>query len=78
MAWYTFPTRGPAASADADLAGPRRVTGRRLEVLSAQAVCEGWGRGIDADGSLIVEDDSGAIRHILAGAVRVLDLSEDE
>jgi BirA family biotin operon repressor/biotin-[acetyl-CoA-carboxylase] ligase len=74
---YTFLTRGPAAVLTA-WQGRDALRGRRLEVLSAQAVCEGWGRGIDADGSLIVEDDSGAIRHILAGAVRVLDSKEDE
>ena len=36
-------------------------------------VCEGWGRGIDTDGSLIIEADDGHARHILTGAVRMLD-----
>ena len=72
----TFLTRGPAAVLSA-WQGRDALRGRRLEVRTTDAVCEGWGRGIDADGRLIVEDDTGKARHILAGAVRILDREED-
>jgi BirA family transcriptional regulator, biotin operon repressor / biotin---[acetyl-CoA-carboxylase] ligase len=71
--WHeTFQTRGPDA-VRATWQTRDALQGRRLEARTPEAVCEGWGRGIDADGSLIVEDDSGCARHILTGAVRVLD-----
>jgi BirA family transcriptional regulator, biotin operon repressor / biotin---[acetyl-CoA-carboxylase] ligase len=72
----TFVTRGPAAVLSA-WQGRDALRGRRLEVRTKDAVCEGWGRGIDTDGSLIVGDDRGEVRHILAGAVRILDPEED-
>jgi biotin-(acetyl-CoA carboxylase) ligase len=49
------------------------LRGHRLEARTAGEVCEGWGRGIDTDGSLIIEADDGHARHILTGAVRMLD-----
>jgi BirA family biotin operon repressor/biotin-[acetyl-CoA-carboxylase] ligase len=69
---HTFSTRGPDAVRAAWLARDA-LRGRRLEARTEGAVCEGWCRGIDSDGSLILEDDAGQSRHIFAGAVRVLD-----
>jgi BirA family biotin operon repressor/biotin-[acetyl-CoA-carboxylase] ligase len=69
---HTFLTRGPEAVRAAWLARDA-LRGRRLEARTEGAVCEGWCRGIDSDGSLILEDDAGQSRHIFAGAVRVLD-----
>ena len=71
--WHqTFLTRGPAA---VHVAWQARdvLRGHRLEARTAGEVCQGWGRGIDTDGSLIVEADDGQDRHILTGTVRVLD-----
>ena len=71
--WHlTFLTRGPDA-VRATWQARDALRGRRLEARTGDAVCQGWGRGIDADGSLLVEDESGRTRHILAGTVRVLD-----
>ncbi len=69
---HTFVTRGPDV-VRTTWQGRDALRGRRLEARTADTVCLGWGRGIDADGRLIVEDDSGHAQHILAGAVRVLD-----
>jgi BirA family transcriptional regulator, biotin operon repressor / biotin---[acetyl-CoA-carboxylase] ligase len=69
---HTFLTRGPDA-VRATWQARDALRGRRLEARTSDTVCQGWGRGIDADGSLLVEDDSGRVQHILAGAVRVLD-----
>jgi biotin-(acetyl-CoA carboxylase) ligase len=54
------------------------LRGRRLQARTEQDVCEGWCRGIDTDGSLIVEVDGGEARHIVAGAVRVLERGAHE
>lgn len=71
--WHqTFVTRGPDAVRVAWQARDA-LRGCRLQAHSGGAVCEGRGRGIGADGSLVVEDDAGQARHIVAGAVRVLD-----
>jgi BirA family biotin operon repressor/biotin-[acetyl-CoA-carboxylase] ligase len=71
--WHrTFVMRGPDVVCETWRARDA-LKGRRLEARTADTVCLGWGRGIDADGSLIVEDDSGRTQHVLAGAVRVLD-----
>jgi BirA family transcriptional regulator, biotin operon repressor / biotin---[acetyl-CoA-carboxylase] ligase len=71
--WHkTFLTRGPAAVLSA-WRGRDALNGRRLEAWTADGVCEGRCRGIDTDGSLIVEDDTGLAQRIVAGAVRVLD-----
>jgi BirA family biotin operon repressor/biotin-[acetyl-CoA-carboxylase] ligase len=72
----TFLTRGPAAVLSA-WQGRDALRGHSLEVRTKDAVYEGVGRGIDTDGSLIVGDDRGEVRHILAGAVRILDPEED-
>jgi BirA family transcriptional regulator, biotin operon repressor / biotin---[acetyl-CoA-carboxylase] ligase len=69
---HTFLTRGPDAVRAAWLARDA-LHGRRLEARTEGAICVGWPRGIDSDGSLILEDDAGQSRHIFAGAVRVLD-----
>ena len=69
---HTFSTRGPDAVRAAWQARDA-LRGHRLEARTKGEVCEGWCRGIDSDGSLILEDDAGQSRHILAGAVRVLD-----
>jgi BirA family transcriptional regulator, biotin operon repressor / biotin---[acetyl-CoA-carboxylase] ligase len=71
--WHqAFLTRGPevvhAAWQARDV-----LRGHRLEARTAGEVCEGWGRGIDTDGSLIIEADDGHARHILTGAVRMLE-----
>jgi BirA family transcriptional regulator, biotin operon repressor / biotin---[acetyl-CoA-carboxylase] ligase len=70
---HTFATRGPDAVRAAWQARDV-LRGRRLEARSGGAVCEGWCQGIDADGSLIVEDDAGQARRIVSGAVRVIDV----
>jgi BirA family biotin operon repressor/biotin-[acetyl-CoA-carboxylase] ligase len=69
---HTFVTRGPDA---VRLAWQARdaLRGHRLEARVGDAVCRGRCRGIDADGSLVIEDDAGQARHIVAAAVRVLD-----
>jgi BirA family transcriptional regulator, biotin operon repressor / biotin---[acetyl-CoA-carboxylase] ligase len=72
----TFLTRGSAAVLSA-WQGRDALRGHRLEVRTKDAVYEGVGRGIDSDGSLILGDDRGEVRHILAGAVRILDREED-
>jgi BirA family biotin operon repressor/biotin-[acetyl-CoA-carboxylase] ligase len=71
--WHqTFVTRGPDA---VRLAWQARdvLRGHRLEARAGDAVCEGRCRGIDADGRLVIEDDAGQARVIIAGAIRVLD-----
>jgi BirA family biotin operon repressor/biotin-[acetyl-CoA-carboxylase] ligase len=70
---HTFATRGPDAVRAAWQARDA-LRGRRLEARSGSAVCEGWCRGIDADGSLVLEDDAGQARRIVSGAVRVIDV----
>jgi BirA family biotin operon repressor/biotin-[acetyl-CoA-carboxylase] ligase len=71
--WHrTFLTRGPEAVLAAWRARDG-LQGRRVEARTGREVCAGRCRGIDVDGSLIVEDDAGQARHIVAGAVRVLD-----
>jgi len=71
--WHrTFLARGPGAVRAAWLARDA-LHGRRLEARTDGEVCEGWCRGIHSDGSLILEDDAGQSRHIVAGAIRVLD-----
>ena len=69
---HTFLTRGPDAVRAAWQARDA-LRGHRLEARTEGAVCQGWCRGIDTDGSLILEDDDGQSRHIVAGAIRVLD-----
>lgn len=76
--WHrTFLTRGPGAVLTAWRARDA-LQGHRLEVRTASEVCEGRCHGIDADGSLIVEGDTGRARHIVAGAIRVLDRGAEE
>jgi len=71
--WHqTFLSRGPEA-VHAAWQARDVLRGQRLEARTAGEVCEGWARGIDTDGSLIIEGDDGQARHILTGAVRVLD-----
>jgi BirA family biotin operon repressor/biotin-[acetyl-CoA-carboxylase] ligase len=69
---HTFVSRGPDAVRVAWQARDA-LRGRRLEAQAGGEACVGRGLGIDADGSLVVEDDAGHARHIVAGAVRVLD-----
>lgn len=69
---HTFVSRGPEAVRVAWQARDA-LRGHRLEANVGADVCVGRGRGIDADGSLVIEDDRGQARHILAGAVRLLD-----
>jgi biotin-(acetyl-CoA carboxylase) ligase len=70
---HTFATRGPDAVRVAWQARDA-LRGRRLEARSGNAICEGWCRGIDVDGSLVLEDDAGQARRIVSGAVRVIDV----
>jgi BirA family biotin operon repressor/biotin-[acetyl-CoA-carboxylase] ligase len=71
--WHqTFLSRGPEA-VHAAWQARDVLRGHRLEARTAGEVCEGWARGIDTDGSLIIEADDGQARHILTGPVRVLD-----
>jgi BirA family biotin operon repressor/biotin-[acetyl-CoA-carboxylase] ligase len=75
--WHqTFLTRGLDAVRGAWQARDA-LRGRRLQAQAGGAVCEGRGRGIDSDGSLVVEDDAGQARHIVAGSVRVLDAAPE-
>lgn len=74
---HTFLTRGPDAVRAAWLARDA-LHGHRLEARTDGEVCEGWCRGIHSDGSLILEDDDGQSRHIVAGAIRVLDSEPGE
>ena len=69
---HTFATRGPAAILAA-WQGRDALKGCRLEIRTPGSVREGRCQGIDSDGSLLVEDDTGEQHHILAGAVRVLE-----
>lgn len=69
---HTFVNRGPDAVRVAWQARDA-LRGRRLEARVEGKVCVGRGVGIDADGSLLVLDDAGQARHVVAGAVRVLD-----
>ncbi len=71
--WHqTFLSRGPEA-VHAAWQARDVLRGHRLEARTAGEVCQGWARGIDTDGSLIIEADDGQARHILTGAVRVVD-----
>jgi BirA family transcriptional regulator, biotin operon repressor / biotin---[acetyl-CoA-carboxylase] ligase len=74
---HTFLERGPAAVLAAWQARDV-LKGRRLEARTASEVWEGRCHGIQADGSLSVEDDAGQIRHLVAGAVRVVEPSGTE
>ena len=74
---HTFLTRGPDAVRAAWLARDA-LHGRRVEARTEGVICQGRCRGIDSDGSLILEDDDGQTRHILTGAVRVLDTRPGE
>jgi BirA family biotin operon repressor/biotin-[acetyl-CoA-carboxylase] ligase len=69
---HTFLTRGPDAVRAAWLARDA-LLGRRLQARTEGAVCEGWCRGIDSDGSLLLEGADGQTHHIFAGAIRALD-----
>ena len=75
---HTFLTRGPDAVRAAWLARDALQRAPRSRREPRASVCEGWCRGIDSDGSLILEDDAGQTRHIVAGAVRVLDSRPEE
>jgi biotin-(acetyl-CoA carboxylase) ligase len=74
---HTFLERGPAAVLAAWQARDV-LKGRRLEARTASEVWEGRCHGIQADGSLSVEDDAGQIRHLVAGAIRVVEPSGAE
>ena len=74
---HTFLTRGPAAILNAWQARDA-LKGHRVEVNTAGRVCQGRCRGIQPDGSLLVQEDSGQARHVVAGAVRMLDLARVE
>jgi len=69
---HTFLTRGPSAVCAAWQARDV-LKGRRVEVSTAGGVYQGCCRGIQPDGSLMVEDDQGHAHSIVAGAVRVLE-----
>jgi BirA family biotin operon repressor/biotin-[acetyl-CoA-carboxylase] ligase len=72
---HTFVSRGPEAVRVAWQARDA-LRGHRIEAHVGDDVCVGRGRGIDLDGSLVVEDDRGQARHVVAGAVRMLDAPE--
>ena len=73
----TFVTRGPAAVLAAWQARDV-LRGRRLEVRTETEVWTGRGRGIDGDGSLLVEDDAGRTHRVLTGGVRLLETEPQE
>ena len=68
----TFLTRGPSAVLAAWQARDA-LKGRRVEATTAGGVYQGSCRGIQPNGSLMVEDDQGHAHSIVAGAVRVLE-----
>ena len=74
---HTFLTRGPDAVRAAWLARDA-LHGRRLEARTEGVSLPGPVPGIDSDGRLILEDEAGQTRHILTGAVRVLDTRPGE
>jgi BirA family biotin operon repressor/biotin-[acetyl-CoA-carboxylase] ligase len=76
--WHrTFLTRGPAAVVAA-WRGRDTLRGRRLEVRTETESWTGSGRGIDADGALLVEGDDGRTRRVLSAGVRPLDRAPEE
>jgi BirA family biotin operon repressor/biotin-[acetyl-CoA-carboxylase] ligase len=76
--WHrTFLTRGPSAVVAA-WRGRDTLRGRRLEIRTETENWTGWGRGIDADGALLVEDDGGRTHRVLSGGVRLVDRAPDE
>jgi BirA family transcriptional regulator, biotin operon repressor / biotin---[acetyl-CoA-carboxylase] ligase len=76
--WHrTLLTRGPAAVLAAWQARDV-LRGRRLEVRAETGVWTGRGRGIDGDGSLLVEDDAGNTHRLLTGGVRLLETEPEE
>jgi len=71
--WHqAFVRHGPEAVRSAWQARDA-LRGRRLEARVGSETWVGRGRGIDASGSLVIEDDRGQARHVVAGAIRVLD-----
>ena len=69
---HTFLSRGPRAVLAAWQARDA-LKERRVEVSTARDVYQGSCRGIQPDGTLMVEDDQGHAHYIVAGAVRVLE-----
>jgi BirA family biotin operon repressor/biotin-[acetyl-CoA-carboxylase] ligase len=69
---HTYVTRGPEAILAAWQARDA-LKGRRIETRTANDVWQGHCRGVQADGSLLVEDATGQTHSIIAGAVRILD-----
>jgi BirA family transcriptional regulator, biotin operon repressor / biotin---[acetyl-CoA-carboxylase] ligase len=68
----TFVTRGPSAVLAAWQARDA-LKGKRVEARTADGVYAGCCRGIQPDGSLLVEDAGGCAHRIMAGAVRLLE-----
>ena len=76
--WHrTFSTQGLGQVLSAWRAR-NALHGCRVEIRMGGDVCEGRSRAIAEDGSLIVEDDGGQTRRIVAGAVRLLDHGAEE
>ena len=54
------------------------LRGRRLEIRSGATAWRGCGCGVDADGSLLVEDAEGNRRRVVSGAIRLLHPEQEE
>jgi BirA family transcriptional regulator, biotin operon repressor / biotin---[acetyl-CoA-carboxylase] ligase len=70
--WHAiFSTYGPSAVLAAWQARDA-LRGRPLEVRTGTGAWQGRGRGVDADGCLLVEDGEGRRRRVVSGAIRLL------
>jgi BirA family biotin operon repressor/biotin-[acetyl-CoA-carboxylase] ligase len=69
---HTFLTRGPAAILNAWQARDA-LKGQRVEIRATGRIYQGCCLGIQADGSLLVQDDGGQTCHVVTGAVRMLE-----
>jgi BirA family transcriptional regulator, biotin operon repressor / biotin---[acetyl-CoA-carboxylase] ligase len=68
--WRAAGGSAAASGLDAEVAAVVATTGARVRVsLPGDAVVEGLARGLDDDGALVVVDDDGVARRVLAGDV---------
>jgi BirA family transcriptional regulator, biotin operon repressor / biotin---[acetyl-CoA-carboxylase] ligase len=77
-AWYGVFRRHGLSALVAAWQARDALRGRRLEVRAEAASWRGRGRGIDADGRLVVEDAAGHAHRLVAGGVRLLDRDDQE
>ena len=68
--WRTAGGSAAGSGLDAEVAAVVATTGSRVRVsLPGDAVVEGVAQGLDEDGALVVVDDAGVARRVLAGDV---------